>query len=293
MSNLERCLSFMRDGETKREYNDVVLGISTEEELMFKLNLLPEESKNIIVAKWGLDGTNLCSTYKALNAKLGVPNSRELYTMALMDLSRCSWLVRVDESGKVSCIFNDYSSSDFALAVNCSRLRATVCAYRPVTYDGVREKFPKLYDGTVEDLASVINTAVNNLGERESDVIKYRYGLYDGVFKSLEETGRKFDVTCEKVRQIEVKAFRILRHSDIVPKVERPKAPVPVINTEATSLYDLGLHIRTVNCLLRSACCSTIEDLLNLSEEELMNVRNANERAYEECIVAQTKLRQK
>lgn len=59
-----------------------------------------------------------------------------------------------------------------------------------------------------EDLENVLNT----LTPRERDVIRLRYGFEDGKTKTLEEIGARFDVTRERIRQIEVKALRKLRH---------------------------------------------------------------------------------
>lgn len=53
---------------------------------------------------------------------------------------------------------------------------------------------------------------VNSLTPRERDVVRMRYGLDDGRAKTLEEIGRVFEVTKERVRQIESKALRKLRH---------------------------------------------------------------------------------
>jgi RNA polymerase primary sigma factor len=59
-----------------------------------------------------------------------------------------------------------------------------------------------------DDLEHVINS----LTPRERDVVRMRYGLDDGRTKTLEEIGRVFSVTKERVRQIESKALRKLRH---------------------------------------------------------------------------------
>ena len=50
------------------------------------------------------------------------------------------------------------------------------------------------------------------LSPRERDVLRLRYGLDDGRMKTLEEIGQIFDVTRERIRQIEAKALRKLRH---------------------------------------------------------------------------------
>lgn len=48
--------------------------------------------------------------------------------------------------------------------------------------------------------------------EREQKVIRLRYGLGDGRPRTLEEVGKEFHVTRERIRQIEAKALRKLRH---------------------------------------------------------------------------------
>ena len=59
-----------------------------------------------------------------------------------------------------------------------------------------------------EQLEEVMNT----LTQREAKVLRLRFGLDDGKARTLEEVGREFDVTRERIRQIEAKALRKLRH---------------------------------------------------------------------------------
>lgn len=61
-------------------------------------------------------------------------------------------------------------------------------------------------------LRQQIATALDQLTERERKVLELRYGLSDGQPRTLEEVGKSFNVTRERVRQIEVKALRKLRH---------------------------------------------------------------------------------
>jgi len=57
-----------------------------------------------------------------------------------------------------------------------------------------------------------IDKILKTLGEREEKVIRLRYGLDDGHPRTLEEVGREFNVTRERIRQIEVKALKKLKH---------------------------------------------------------------------------------
>ena len=59
-----------------------------------------------------------------------------------------------------------------------------------------------------EQLVEVLDT----LTEREQKVLKLRFGLEDGRARTREEVGKTFDVTRERIRQIEAKALRKLRH---------------------------------------------------------------------------------
>jgi RNA polymerase primary sigma factor len=63
-----------------------------------------------------------------------------------------------------------------------------------------------------EMLKDKIEQVLDTLTFREREIIKLRYGLGDGYTYTLEEVGRKFKVTRERVRQIEAKALRKLQH---------------------------------------------------------------------------------
>ena len=61
-------------------------------------------------------------------------------------------------------------------------------------------------------LKNQIEEVLGSLNEREQKVLKLRFGLEDGRARTLEEVGKEFDVTRERIRQIEAKALRKLRH---------------------------------------------------------------------------------
>jgi RNA polymerase primary sigma factor len=63
-----------------------------------------------------------------------------------------------------------------------------------------------------ELLKSQISDALSKLTDRERKIIVLRFGLEDGRFRTLEEVGREFGITRERIRQIEAKALRKLRH---------------------------------------------------------------------------------
>ena len=61
-------------------------------------------------------------------------------------------------------------------------------------------------------LKEQVDDVLETLSSRESEVLSLRFGLEDGRQRTLEEVGRTFGVTRERIRQIEAKALRKLRH---------------------------------------------------------------------------------
>ena len=83
------------------------------------------------------------------------------------------------------------------------------------------DKFANPYDATTRILLKEqLDEVLKTLNEREEMVLRYRYGLNDGSQKTLEEVGKIFNVTRERIRQIEVKALRKLRHPSRRKKLE-------------------------------------------------------------------------
>lgn len=69
-------------------------------------------------------------------------------------------------------------------------------------------------------LREKLTVVLNTLNERERAVIEQRFGLRDGNPRTLEEVGRQFNVTRERIRQIEAKALRKLRHPSRIQKIK-------------------------------------------------------------------------
>jgi len=75
------------------------------------------------------------------------------------------------------------------------------------------ENLPGPMDATsMHMLREQLQTILDELGEREREVLEMRFGLRDGRPHTLEEVGQAFSVTRERIRQIESKALRKLRH---------------------------------------------------------------------------------
>jgi RNA polymerase primary sigma factor len=74
------------------------------------------------------------------------------------------------------------------------------------------DKYKAPEDAAMEAaLRSEMNAVIDTLDEKEAEIIKSRYGIGNGVPKSLQEIGEAFNITKERVRQIEVKAIKRLK----------------------------------------------------------------------------------
>ena len=90
------------------------------------------------------------------------------------------------------------------------------CSYKFLNIDE-----PDLDDIVAQyDLRRTLVNLFDTLSKREVDILIYRFGFYDDSPKTLEEIGELYGVTRERVRQIESKAFRKLRHSSRIKKLK-------------------------------------------------------------------------
>jgi RNA polymerase primary sigma factor len=98
-------------------------------------------------------------------------------------------------------------------------------------------------------LRDKIDHVLKSLTYREREIIKLRYGLGDGYSYTLEETGRIFKVTRERIRQIESKALKKLQHHTRAIHLKgfvdmEDDMPLPVIEDvpdPADAMEDLGV----------------------------------------------------
>jgi RNA polymerase primary sigma factor len=123
-----------------------------------------------------------------------------------------------------------------AMEMTVERVRAILkLAQQPVSMqapvgDADETHFGDLIeDKTAEDPSDVtsfnllkgkLSEVLNGLSERERRILELRYGLMDGYSRTLEEVGRQYNVTRERIRQIEAKALRKLRHPTRRGKLE-------------------------------------------------------------------------
>jgi len=123
-----------------------------------------------------------------------------------------------------------------AMEMTVERVRAILkLAQQPVSMqspvgDADETHFGDLIeDKTAEDPSDVtsfnllkgkLSEVLNGLTERERRILELRYGLMDGYSRTLEEVGRQYNVTRERIRQIEAKALRKLRHPTRRGKLE-------------------------------------------------------------------------
>ena len=111
-----------------------------------------------------------------------------------------------------------------------------------------------------EQLGEVLDT----LTDRAQKVLRLRFGMNDGRARTLEEVGKEFAVTRERIRQIEAKALRKLRHPS------RSRKPVSYTHLDVYKRQDrrfatIKIYTTVINCLL-----AEIEKRKQGKQEEIM-----------------------
>lgn len=153
------------------------------------INVLPEKSRNILKSRWGIDDGKYCPNFRQFASKLGVPAAKAelLYHSISEDMRRAIY---------TSCL-EDYSEFTPEKAYLIGRL---IYEYRMLMQD------------RISNGKQVLSTIDRYLSEREKLVLTIRFGLEDGRFKTMEEVGATLNVTRERIRQIQVKAFRRIKY---------------------------------------------------------------------------------
>lgn len=90
----------------------------------------------------------------------------------------------------------------------------------------LKELIPDTSTVSPEKIASLaalrneLKKAIQDLNPKERRVISLRYGLEDGIMHTLEEIGKIYGITRERVRQIEIKALEKLKHNELIKKIK-------------------------------------------------------------------------
>jgi len=139
----------------------------------------------------------LYKTTHEMEQKLGrVPTNEELATEIAVPVQKVDWMMRVSwlPLSLESPINEDEEDSELGQFVEDQ-----------LTPTPIQSAYSKLLRERVEEV-------LETLPPRESRILRLRFGLEDGRYYTLEEVGEKFGLTRERIRQIESKALRRLRH---------------------------------------------------------------------------------
>ena len=271
-TNLKKLLEYMKleDNEEGRV------------EFERRLSKISEISRKAILISWGLteDSNVTCPPYyNRLNKKLGLDeNSSEIYqraTRELFELSFARMLVDEEKFELQKAIYLGFLAS---IVIGSNIEERTIIG---------------------ENLMDVIETT---LTYREAKVLKMRKGLEGPEYKiyTLERIAVEFNLTVERIRQIELKAIRKLRHASrtrlfyTVAKAEfeAKQAQAKSQKDEDASLSTLSdISVRAYNCLMRHGV-DTIKKLLELTEDDLWKVKNLGKKCVEEIKEIQRKLKE-
>lgn len=129
---------------------------------------------------------------------------------------------------KVTFKYPDFTLNDYYRIKKVAK--SPVSLDKPVTNDSDESLFGDLLEDKTHEspiqaaakniLKEKLLETISSLSVREREIIKLRFGLGDGYIYTLEEVGRIFKVTRERVRQIEAKALRKLRHPSRAKQLE-------------------------------------------------------------------------
>jgi len=139
----------------------------------------------------------LYRTTHEMEQKLGrAPNTEELAQELGVPSSKVDWMLRVSwlPLSLESPINEDEEDSELGQFVEDQ-----------VTPTPIQSAYAKLLSEKIEEV-------MDTLPPREARILRLRFGLEDGRTYTLEEVGQKFGLTRERIRQIESKALRRLRH---------------------------------------------------------------------------------
>ena len=116
----------------------------------------------------------------------------------------------------------------------------------------------------------ILNTLLKSLNEREVEVLTLRYGLADGQKKTLEEIGGKFQVTRERIRQIENSALKKIRN---IQNLEEILRPVEVITGQVLEDHGGIMHLDSLikKILLMPGASSSNYAIANFVLAQLLN----------------------
>lgn len=148
----------------------------------------------------------------------------------IVEISKDHYCEECSTSGLCKCLIEqicmkidlDYKSVTDLLNIVYSRISIDEYSLD----DSVHELFTDFGEketSMIEELFTdqIISIIFTSLNEKESRVLKYRYGIYDGIDRTLEEVGNIFGVTRERIRQIESKAIKKLKRSRKFKPVKR------------------------------------------------------------------------
>ncbi len=158
---------------------------------------IADQSRTIRIPVHMVDNINrYYKTQRKLTQKLGrEPKNEEIAVEMEINVSEVENLIKISQHPKsLSTPIGDDNETTLEQFIADSD--------QPSLYDTVSKEFLRDY----------LNEVLETLSEREKRVLIMRFGLDDGKSKTLEDVGKEFNVTRERIRQIEAKAIRKLRH---------------------------------------------------------------------------------
>lgn len=244
------------------------------EDLENGMNAISETSKRIIEIRLGLIGNaKACHSYEQLNQKLGIKNSKKAYERAIRELKNWEFAKAIVDAEKFP---------NKQQVINLGKLAKDIFA-SPAEHSTIIGQ-------------ALLLTIETTLISREKIVIQMRYGLESPyVSMTIEEVAKKFNLTHERMRQIEVRALRKLRHPSRMRqfytvakakyeeylKAKTAESRLMEGFSESDDIEILNLSVRTFICL-RKAGIRDLKAFLSLTEKDAKEIKNLGRHGVEE-----------
>ena len=186
--------------------------------------------------RFNLDMDNAFSTYAFWWIYQSITRGIENYGFRIrVPVHMMNLISKVEKEERELAIYG-YSNNDLIIEIQkrlnitydkimeCKKIRKCYLSNESLNFQVGEDGDTEIQDLVIEDTKSIedaviendykiiLSDIMNTLTEREQKVICLRFGLKDGKERTLEEVGKNFDVTRERIRQIEAKALRKLRH---------------------------------------------------------------------------------
>lgn len=258
-----------------KHYSKSPYNIKSYDDLLQRLEVMPESSQRAFKAKWGLDGQCGCASLEELADKLEIDDAYKIYKKAERDFAKAKFVLYLE----------DFKSIDFELAIKIGKLVRSY--YYNYFYYYFYQHQPKSSQGS--SLIGTVNAqrlleSIQQLEDKYKTVLIYHYGLDGNEPMNFKAIAQRFNESTECVRKLECKALRMLKieHCSF-SKLKTYTCELDLL------LFENKISKRTYYALRRNNI-DTVKKMKKFSEEQLLSMKGVGSKTCEEILELQRTL---